>query len=529
MLTTAYARRGMVVAPHHLAAQAGLAVLREGGDAIEAMVATSAAAAVVAPHQSGLGGDACWLIYEPGKPPLAIEATGSAGRGVSPDLYRSQRLGEMPARGPLAANTVAGLVSGWSCALAISRGWGGRLPLARLLEEAISHARDGVPVSAGQAMALARSARDLLSLPGFSRVYLAGGQAPRPGAAMIQPALAKTLERLAVAGCDDFYRGELAISLAAGLATAGSPITREDLADHWARLVEPLSAKLSDSTLYHLPPPSQGLAALMISGVLDRLTTTDVDSARQIHTQIEVAKHACRVRDLYVTDPFYMSVEAKDFVLPEVLGEIAAALTPDQAQPWSEGGGHGECAWLGVIDGGGRMVSCMQGLHWGFGSGVTLSRTGVVWTNCGASFSLQPDAVNHLISGRKPLHMLCPALAVFDDGRAMAFGGMNGENQPQSQGTIFSRYARLGQGLQAAISAPRWYLGRRHGLGEATLKIENRIAAEQLEVLRQIGHPLEPVAPFSEQMGHSGAVLSTTDGVLEGACDPRSDGSVAAW
>ena len=231
MLKTAYARRGMVVAPHHLAAQAGLAVLRQGGDAIEAMVATSAACAVVAPHLNGLGGDAYWLIHEPGKPPMAIEAAGAAGRAVSPDLYRGHRLSDIPARGPLAANSVAGMVAGWSSALAISRGWGGRLPLARLLEEAIRYARDGVPVSAGQAALLARETAELLPQPGFGRVYLPGGQPPAAGAPMVQAALAKTLERLADAGPDDFYRGELAAVIAAELKAAGSPITREDLAE----------------------------------------------------------------------------------------------------------------------------------------------------------------------------------------------------------------------------------------------------------------------------------------------------------
>ena len=529
MLKTAYARRGMVVAPHHLAAQAGLAVLREGGDAIEAMVATSAACAVVAPHLNGLGGDAYWLINEPGKPPMAIEAAGAAGRAVSPDLYRAARLAEIPPRGPLAANTVAGMVAGWSSALAISRGWGGRLPLARLLEEAIRHARDGVPVSAGQAALLAQEGGALLAQPGFGRVYLPGGQPPAAGAPMVQAALAKTLERLAAAGADDFYRGELAAVIAAELKAAGSPITREDLADHWARLVEPVSVRLAGATLYNLPAPAQGLTALMILGIVDRLDIPDADGAPFIHSLVEAAKHASRVRDLYITDPFYMSVDAKDFLLPEVLDEVAAVIDPGHAQAWSDSGGHGESAWLGVIDGAGRTVSCMQSLNWGFGSGVALEHTGVLWHNRGVGFSLQAGAVNHLISGRKPCHTLCPALAVFDDGRVMGFGGMSGENQPQSQAALFARYARFGQGLQAAVSAPRWFLGRRHGQGGATLKLEDRLAPEVIESLRHSGHQLELVEPFCERMGHAGAVVHTPSGTLEGASDPRSDGGVAGW
>ena len=529
MLKTAYARRGMVVAPHHLAAQAGLAVLRQGGDAIEAMVATSAACAVVAPHLNGLGGDAYWLIHEPGKPPMAIEAAGAAGRAVSPDLYRGHRLSDIPARGPLAANSVAGMVAGWSSALAISRGWGGRLPLARLLEEAIRYARDGVPVSAGQAALLARETAELLPQPGFGRVYLPGGQPPAAGAPMVQAALAKTLERLADAGPDDFYRGELAAVIAAELKAAGSPITREDLADHWARLVEPLSVRLADATVYNLPPPTQGLTALMILGIFDRLDIAEADGAAHIHGLIEAAKHAGRVRDLYITDPFYMAVDAKDFLLPEVLDEVAAVIDPESSQAWSDTGGQGESAWLGVIDAAGRTVSCMQSLHWGFGSGVALEHTGVVWHNRGIGFSLQPGAVNHLISGRKPCHTLCPALAVLDDGRVMAFGGMSGENQPQSQAALYSRYVRYGQSLQQAVSGPRWYLGRRHGAGGATLKLEDRVSTATVEALGRSGHNPELVEPFCDTMGHAGAVVRTPSGTLEGASDPRSDGTAAAW
>ena len=533
MLNTTYARRGLVVAPHHLAAQAGLAVLREGGDAIEAAVAAAAASAVVYPHMNGIGGDGYWLIHEPGKPPVAIEAAGVAGRHVSPDLYRNQRLTEIPGRGPLACNTVAGAVSGWSTALAVSRGWGGRLPLRRLLEEAIQYARDGVPVSTSQAAQLAAEGKELLALPGFGRVYLPGGRTPRAGALMVQPALAKVLERIAAAGPDDFYRGELGNVIAAELKAAGSPLVREDLTDHWARMVEPLSVRLGNgpkgATVYNLPPPTQGLASLMMLGLFDRLEVNAADGFAHIHLLVEVAKHAGRVRDNYVTDPFYMQVEAADFLLPEVLDEVAGAINRTSAQPWSEGGGHGDTVWIGAIDAAGRTASCMQSLYWGFGSGVVLERTGVIWHNRGTGFSLQPAAANHLISGRKPYHTLNPALAVFDDGRVMAYGAMGGEGQPQTQAAVFSRYARFGQGLQQAVTAPRWFFGRRRGKGAATLKLESRVAPELVEALRAAGHEVELVEPFSSLMGHAGAVVSTPAGILEGAWDPRSDGAAAAW
>jgi gamma-glutamyltranspeptidase/glutathione hydrolase len=529
MFHTAYARRGLVVAPHHLAAQAGLAVLREGGDAIEATVAAAAVSAVVSPHMGGLGGDGFWLIQEPGRTPIAIDAAGVAGRQVTAELYRGRGLSECPGRGPLACNTVAGALAGWSSALAVSRGWGGRLPLRRLLEEAICHARDGVPVSAGQAKTMAAEVGELRFEPAFGRVYLPGGKRQQPGTPMVQAALARCLERLAAAGLDDFYRGDVGAALAVDLGAAGSPLIAEDMADHYAQLVEPLSVRVAGATVYSLPPPTQGLASLMILGLFDRLAVAEAETTAHIHGLIEATKHAIRVRDGYLTDPFYMTVEARDFLLPEVLGEVAAVIEPGRAWPWSSSVESGGSVWLGAVDAAGRTVSAMQSLGWGFGSGVMLERTGVVWHNRGVSFSLLPAAVNALISGRRPFHTLNPMLAVFNDGRVMALGAMGGRGQPQSQATVFSRYASFGQDLQAAVTAPRWTLGVRHRPGAADLKLESRFAPELIEALRAVGHPLELVEPFSDLIDPVGAVVRHASGTIEAAADPRSEGAIAAW
>jgi gamma-glutamyltranspeptidase/glutathione hydrolase len=529
MVQTAYARRGLVVASHHLAAQAGVAVLREGGDAIEATVAAAAVLAVVYPQAGGLGGDGVWLIQEPGRAPIAIEAAGVAGRQVTAELYRGRRLMACPGRGPLACNTVAGALAGWSSALAVSRGWGGRLPLRRLLEEAICHARDGVPVGAGQATVTAAEIGTLRAEPAFARVYLPDGKPPRPGRPMVQGALARCLERLAAAGLDDFYRGDVGAALALDLVAAGSPLIREDLAGHYAQLVEPLSVRLSDVTVYSLPPPTQGLATLMILGLFERLKGFEAESVAHIHGLIEATKHAARVRDGYVTDPFYMTVEARDFLLPEVLDEVAAVIEPGRAWPWTANGDSGRSVWVGAVDAAGRTVSAMQSLGWDFGSGVMLERTGVIWHNRGVSFSLQPAAVNHLISGRKPFHTLNPVLAVFDDGRVLALGAMGSLGQPPAQAAVFSRYARFGQGLQAAVTAPRWSVGAGGGPGTADLRLENRFAPELIEALRQAGHSLELVEPFSPLVDPVGAVVRHASGTLEAAADPRAEVAVAAW
>lgn len=243
MLHTAMAYKGVVTAPHQLAAQAGAAVLREGGNAVEAMVAAAAAIAVVYPHMNAIGGDGFWMIAEPGRDPIGIEACGRAAAAARPAFYAG--FADIPARGPQAALTVAGTVSGWAKALEVARPWGRPLPLRRLLEDAIDHARHGVPVTAGQEALTRSKLPELAPVPGFAEVFLPNGRVPARGERLRQPALAATLERLAEAGLDDFYRGDLARAMAADLRDVGSPIALRDLEAHAARVVPPLSVDLS--------------------------------------------------------------------------------------------------------------------------------------------------------------------------------------------------------------------------------------------------------------------------------------------
>lgn len=234
MFQTPRATRGMVVAPHHLAAQAGLRVLREGGNSIEAMVAAAATIAVVYPHMNSLGGDNFWLIGDADAQPLAIDACGAAAAAACIEYYRQRGHDEIPPRGPLAANTVAGAISGWHAALEVSRRWGGKLPLPRLLEDAAYYAREGVPVTRSQHANTIAKLPELIDVPGFASVFVRNGKAPATGALFKQPALAGTLEHLGRQGLDDFYRGDLARRIAAELDQAGSLVQAEDLAQRVA-------------------------------------------------------------------------------------------------------------------------------------------------------------------------------------------------------------------------------------------------------------------------------------------------------
>ena len=530
--TAAWGMRGMAVAPHALAAQSAVAVLRDGGNAVEAMVAAAATIAVVYPHMNSIGGDAFWLIHTPGETPRAIDACGAAAAAASIEFYRERKLASIPFRGGVAACTVAGTVAGWSLALYYSRdGLGGRLPLSRLLADAIHYARHGIPVTRSQAETTQAKLEGLREQPGFAETFLDAGAVPKIASRLVQPRVAATLTQLATAGLDDFYRGDLARSFARDLAAVGSPLSAEDLRQHKASWRKPLVLAHSRGSVYNLPPPTQGVVSLLILGMLDALHVERAapDGADYLHLAVEAVKQAFAVRDRHVTDPAYMSVDAQDLLAADNVAALAAGIDPLHAAPWGAGQGPADTIWMGVIDGTGRAVSFIQSLYHEYGAGIVLRESGVNWQNRGCSFSLAPDAQNALRPGRKPFHTLNPALAQLEDGRTMVYGTMGGDGQPQTQSALFTRAALFGLDPQAAVNAPRWLLGRRWGETSDTLKLEARFAPEVVAELRARGHVVEMLGAFDEAVGHAGMIVRDANGVLQGGSDPRSDGGVAAW
>ncbi len=529
MLNTLRSRRGMVTAPHHLASQAGAQVLRDGGNAVEACVAMAATLAVVYPHMTGIGGDGFWLIAEPDRTPVAVDACGGAGSAADLDLYRAKGRSTVPWRGPLAANTVAGTISGWALALQIASAWARPLPLARLLEEAVHHAEHGIAVTASQAELTLSKLAELSAAPGFAETFLPGGTPPVEGQILRFPALGGTLRRLAQTGLDDFYRGGLAAAIAADLERIGAPVRRNDLEGYQAQRRRPLSVATRAGRLFNFPPPTQGLASLIILALFDRLDVTEAEGFDHIHGLVEATKQAFLVRDRVVGDPAFMAEPAEAWLEADRLDAMAARIDRRHALPWPQPPSAGDTVWIGAIDGQGCAASFIQSIYFEFGSGVVLPETGIVWQNRGASFRLAETGWNALAPGRKPFHTLNPAMARLADGRSMVYGTMGGEGQPQTQAAVFSRYAMFGQGLQAAVTAPRWLLGRTWGEDSVTLKLESRAAPEVVEHLRAAGHVVELVAPFTSMMGHAGAVVRRPDGWFEGAADPRSDGAAAGY
>ena len=345
---------------------------------------------------------------------------------------------------------------------------------------------------------------------------------------MKQAALATTLDHLAHVGLDDFYRGDVGREIAADLERIGSPVTRDDLVACRASVAEPLSVALPAGTLYNTPPPTQGLASLIVLALFERLRVGEAEGFDHVHGIVEATKRAFRVRDRVITDPDRLPAPPERFLDRAFLDAEAARIDRRKAAPWPAPAGDGDTIWMGAADHDGIAVSYIQSIYWEFGSGCVLPATGVLMQNRGASFALDRGALNALAPGRLPFHTLNPALAVLADGRVIAYGTMGGDGQPQSQAALFTRHVLYRQPLDRAIDAPRWLLGRTWGSPLTNLRFEARLDGNLIDRLLSAGHDVDVIdARYSDTMGHAGAVILHPDGMLEGAHDPRADGGAA--
>ena len=515
-----------VAAPHNTACEAGQAVLREGGNALEAMIAVAATIAVVYPHMNGIGGDSFWVIREASGRMRSIEACGFAGEYASIERYKALELDTIPVRGPHAALTVPGTIGGWQIAHAMAAENGGKLPLDMLLHHAIAAARDGAPVGASEARYILKDDKALLDLPFFTQTYFVDGKQPPANHIRRFPALGATLQHLADAGLDDFYRGDIAREMATDLAHAGTAITRADLARYRAAERQPLAARLKDCTVYMPQPPSQGFAALLMLGIFDELGVKRGESVAHLHGLIESAKRANTIRDRVVTEFDRMPEDPAGFLTRDRFMHEAGLISMKRAAPWPlPRDEHGDTIWCGAIDANGMAVSLIQSLFWEYGSGVVLPKTGILMQNRGLGLSLDPLSLNALKPGRRPFHTLHAPMAVFDDGRICSYGSMGGEVQPQITSGLFLRYARFGMTPSAALDAPRFTFGRAWGANQASVKLESRIDPALARALAECGHVVETnEKPYADSFGHAGMLVKHADGHVLADHDPRADG-----
>ena len=536
---------GAVVAPHHLATAAGLGVLRAGGSAVDAAIATNAVLAVVAPQNCGIGGDAFWLIWDASsRRQHALNGSGRSAAAMDATKLRADGHERVPFLGPMTIN-VPGAVRSWGDAHARF----GRLSHDAVLAPAIELARDGFPATddfVADVEAMAPLARGVAG-DGFDRVFRSHGRPWRPGERVRLPALAATLETLARDGFDAFYDGDIGVRQASALRAAGCLISAADLREHTSTWGEPIGIDYRGVRATSHPPNSSGLIALEMLGILAQLEPPSpkafgpngVTDAAWIHAGLEASKIALADRDRYLTDPDARDVPVADLLDPARLAGIAARIDRSRAAepPVAVNPGIGDTVYLAAVDGDGNAVSLIESNWAGFGSGVVDPETGIHYHNRGSYFSLDPDHANVLEPRKRTLHTLLPGM-LFHGGQPdpwIVVGSMGGDAQPQIHAQFVSAVVDGGVDIATAVSAPRWFIQPRELLSSAVdVSFEPRHAPGIADQLRALGHHLIRTAPFDSNVGHEHAIELVDggpagDGSLIATTDPRSEGLPAVW
>lgn len=542
---TTLAMNGMVTSPHYLASQSGLRILRQGGNAVEAAIATAATVAVVYPQANSLGGDNFWLIAPEGQPaPIALNASGRSGSKATLQHYREHGLTAIPARGYLAANTVPGAVSGWDAAYHYSASkLGGKVSWSELLGDAIAYARDGTPVSSHQDLrgivdfnAADEDFGNLQRFPEMKRHFCRPDGSPlRAGDVMRQGDLAGTLELVSREGARAFYKGDVAAMISAEVLANGGVLTREDFTAHTADWVDPISVPYRSYTAFNLPPNTQGMAALGILNILNNFDLSQVEdgSAAFYHLMAEAVKAAFADRDEWLTDPGFVDIPLRR-LLSKAHGKSQADGIRQSTSAASSASvvRGGDTVWVGVVDKHGHSVSLIQSVCDGFGSGIMPAGTGVHLQNRGKYFLLDETSANRLEPRKRCFHTLIAGMLFKDGAPALIYGTMGGEGQPQTQAAIVTRIIDYKMSPQHAIDAPRWLQGRMLDLSQpgTMLNLEGRVRDDVVRELRRLGHRVSMTTNYSELMGHAGAILiDRTTGVLKGGADPRGDGAAVGY
>ncbi len=519
--------RGMVAAAHPLATLTGLDVLRAGGNAVDAAVATNAALNVTQPGSCGIGGDLFAMVYWAAHDKVyMLNASGRAAARASVAAMIARGYSTMPERGILTV-TVPGCVDGWFALLAR---WGSR-PAQELLAPAIRLAREGFPLST----LVSRQIKATLALqphPSWTANFAPGGRTPPPATIYRQPALAGSLELISQEGRAAFYQGPLARSIAAISRELDGLLTEDDLAAHTSTWEEPLAVEYRGVRILEAPPNTQGVTALEMFLICQGwdLSGYAWDDPRRVHRMIEAKKLAFADRDRYVADPAQVAVPVERLLSDEHTAALRAQVRDDRAGALPAGPpGAGGTTYFAVADADGNLVSCIQSNFRGFGALVVPPGTGISLHNRGSYFSLDPAHANSIAPGKRPFHTLIPAMAFRGGAPLGVFGTMGGDGQPQTHLQFISHILDHGLDVQAAIEAPRWVHGAlRPDEAPDTLRLEARFPSGLVRSLHVLGHPVQVVAGLDQSMGHAQAIW-LENGVYIGGADPRGDGCALGW
>lgn len=521
-----HAKRGMVCTSQPLAAQAGLTILQQGGNAIDAAIATAICQTIVEPTNNGLGSDCFALVWTGGKL-HGLNGSGYAPQRLTPEAVAASGATEkMPLRG-WEAVTIPGAPSAWA---ELHKRFG-RLPFAKLFEPAIYYAEQGYPVSPIVARfwqegidALTPHKNNPAIAPWFATFDVHGnGVAPQTGELVTLPDHAKTLRILADSYCESYYRGELAQRLVEFSDKTGGYLSLEDLADYRAEWVEPVHINYHGYDVWEMPPNGHGITALMALNILKDMEIGAKDTGDTFHKQIEAMKLAFADGMHYIADPRYMQTRVEELLSDDYAAQRRAligetALEPTHGKPFCGG-----TVYLCTADGEGNMVSFIQSNYKDFGSGIVLSGYGINLNDRGAGFSLNPELDDYLAPRKKPYHTIIPGFLTHEGEAVGPFGVMGAYMQPQGHVQVIMNTVDWLLNPQSALDAPRW-----QWIAGKEIWLESSVAPEIVEDLRRRGHEVR-VLEDDTTFGRGEIIWRDSNGVLAGATEPRADGVVAAW
>ena len=521
-----HAKRGMVCTSQPLASQAGLTILQQGGNAIDAAIATAICQTIVEPTNNGLGSDCFALVWTGGKL-HGLNGSGYAPQRLTPEAVAASGATEkMPLRG-WEAVTVPGAPSAWA---ELHKRFG-RLPFAKLFEPAIYYAEQGYPVSPIVARfwqegidALTPYKNNPAIAPWFATFDVHGnGVAPQTGEMVTLPDHAKTLRILADSYCESYYRGELAQKLVEFSDKTGGYLSLEDLADYRAEWVEPVHINYHGYDVWEMPPNGHGITALMALNILKGMEIGAKDTGDTFHKQIEAMKLAFADGMHYIADPRYMQTRVEDLLSDAYAAQRRAligetALEPTHGKPFCGG-----TVYLCTADGEGNMVSFIQSNYKDFGSGIVLPGYGINLNDRGAGFSLNPELDDYLAPRKKPYHTIIPGFLTHEGEAVGPFGVMGAYMQPQGHVQVIMNTVDWLLNPQSALDAPRW-----QWIAGKEIWLESSVAPEIVEDLRRRGHEVR-VLEDDTTFGRGEIIWRDSNGVLAGATEPRADGVVAAW
>lgn len=520
---------GIVATSQTLASAAGVKILEAGGSALDAAIAANAVLGLAEPTGSGVGGDLFAIVYEAKSGKLhGLNASGWSPSGLTIDLLKSKGERTMPMMG-IHSVTVPGAVAGWQ---ALHQRFG-KLPLSRLLQPAIHYAKEGFPVTELIAASWGdpRGRPSLNNHSNATKLYMPNGRIPKEGEVFRNPALARTLVRIAAAGRDGFYTGPTANAIVAISKELGGTMTLADLKDFTPEWVNPISTDYRGWTVTELPPNGQGIAALEMLNIMEQFPLGEYgpESPEALHVMIEAKKLAYADLLNYVGDPRFAKIPVEQMTSRKLgqeraklidAGRASCRAVPSQLLSTAKLPGA-DTIYLSVVDREGNMVSFIQSNFAGFGSGVVPANTGFMLHNRGGLFTLDENKPNSLAPRKRPLHTIIPGFLAKGETR-IAFGIMGGWNQAQAHAQFVSNVVDHGMNIQAAMEAPRFTKLTFEG---CDVQLESRIPESVIRELNKLGHESKAIAPYSQRVGGGQAVMRNADGTNFGASDPRKDGA----